>query len=174
MYKIQERYISSGRFYNNLGTMDFSPYMSIPAALKFRSDAGGEEAIMQYNHNLAYLGGQLLAAKFKTQVLQDKNQIGSMVDVRLPVDNTDDPKLTNSWWVDEQLTKYPRTFAPVYKHNGSFWTRVSAQIYNDITDFDVLAQQFVAICNELNSQNSSHNLTSDNSVLSHHSNLFRN
>ncbi|CAL8111417.1 unnamed protein product [Orchesella dallaii] len=141
------------------GTMDFSPYMSIPAALQFRRDAGGEEMIMQYNHNLAYFGGKVLASAFKTEVLQYKNQIGSMVDVRLPVDNPDNPKLTNGWWVNEQLTKHPETFSPAYKHNGRWWVRVSAQIYNDLSDFEVCAKHFLAICNELNG---SQNTTTDN------------
>ncbi|ODM97586.1 hypothetical protein Ocin01_09069 [Orchesella cincta] len=140
------------------GTMDFSSYMTVPAALQFRKEVGGEVAIMEYNHNLAYLGGQLLASAFNTEVLQEKNQIGSMVDVRLPVDNPDDPKLTPRWWVDEQLNmKYNQTFSPAYRHNGHWWVRVSAQIYNDLSDFDICAQHFLAICNDLNNGSSSTN-----------------
>lgn len=35
------------------GTADFTMYLTVPVALKFRRDIGGEERIMAYNHSLA-------------------------------------------------------------------------------------------------------------------------
>lgn len=139
--------------------MDYSSYMTVPTALQFRRDAGGEDVIMQYNHNLAYNGGNHMASRFGTRVMQNKDQMGSMVDVQLPVNNPQDPKLNAEWWIDEQLYKHPNTFSSVYYHNGHWWVRVSAQIYNDISDFETSAQHFLDICNELNaSQNETSNL----------------
>lgn len=35
------------------GTGDFTPYLTVPVALKFRRDIGGEERIMAYSHSIA-------------------------------------------------------------------------------------------------------------------------
>ncbi len=42
------------------GTMDYSAFMAFPAALQFRNQFG-DQAIIDYIHNLAVDGGQLLA-----------------------------------------------------------------------------------------------------------------
>lgn len=39
--------------YGWTGTQDWTPYMTIPAALKFRKSIGGEDRIMAYCHSLA-------------------------------------------------------------------------------------------------------------------------
>lgn len=140
------------------GTMDYSPYMTVPAALEFRQGLGGENEIMEYNKELAWIGGHLMADRLQTRVLQNWNQMGSMVDVQLPVKNVNNSLLeSGDWWVDKQLYKYTSTFSPVYKHNNLWWVRVSAQIYNDLSDFEVSAQHFKDICRELNEM--SNNLT---------------
>ncbi|CAL8111416.1 unnamed protein product [Orchesella dallaii] len=151
--QINSGYSQPANFQNEFfwtGTMDYSSYMTVPTALQFRREAGGEDVIMKYNHDLAYNGGRRMAELFGTSIMQDEEQIGSMVDVRLPVNNPDDSKLDGEWWIDEQLYRHPNTFSSVYKHNGSWWVRVSAQIYNDLSDFELSAQHFLDICNELN------------------------
>lgn len=134
--------------------MDFSPYMTVTAALKFREDVGGEQAIMSYNHKLAVDGGIYLANVFGTEVLQDDDQIANMIDVRLPIDNPDNPTIVGNFWIDTLLTRFPQVFAPAYKHGGKWWVRVSAQIYNDLDDFETLADVYSTICAELNGSNS--------------------
>lgn len=134
--------------------MDFSPYMSVPAALKFREDIGGEQVIMSYNHRLAVDGGTYLANVFGTEVLQNDDQIGNMVDVRLPINDPSNPIIVGNYWVDTLFNRFPHIFAPVYKHGEHWWVRVSAQIYNDLNDFELLADVFATICAELNGSNS--------------------
>lgn len=134
--------------------MDYSPYMTVPAALKFREEIGGEAVIMSYNHRLAVDGGNYLATVFGTEVLQDSDQIANMVDVRLPIDNPDDFELTPNFWIDTQLYRFPEVYATAYKHAGQWWIRVSAQIYNDLSDFKVLGNAFSTICHEINGKNS--------------------
>jgi hypothetical protein len=91
-----------------LGTMDYSPYMTVPAALKFRNEIGGEEAIRNYTHNLALQAGEYLAQRYGTEVLQTEEQLGCMVDVRLPVNYPDDPSIGGGFWIDTQLYQYPQ------------------------------------------------------------------
>lgn len=136
------------------GIMDYSPYMTIPAALQFREDVGGEAAIMEYNHRLAVDGGIYIKNIFGTEILQDDDQIGSMIDIRLPIDNVNDPRLTSSFWVDTLLDRFPQIYAPVYKHGNQWWIRISAQIYNDFDDFELLGNVFSTICSEINGNNS--------------------
>jgi len=131
------------------GTVDYSSYMTVPAALEFRR-AIGEDVIRNYTHQLALEGGQYLAERFGTEVLQKEEQMGSMVDVALPLDNPDDEILTGNFWIDTLFDKYD-VYASPYKYNGKWWIRVSAQIYTDLSDFEACAVAFLEICNEVNS-----------------------
>jgi len=140
--------------FHSFGTMDYSPFLTVTAALKFREDVGGEEAIMSYNHQLALAGGTYIANVFGTEVLQTEDQMGSMVDVRLPLDNPDDSRLTGAFWTDTLLYEHQEVFAPTYKHGGQWWIRISAQIYNDLTDFELLANAYSTVCNDLNGRKS--------------------
>lgn len=133
--------------------MDFSTYMTVPAAIKFREDVGGEQEVISYNHQLAVDGGTYLANVFRTEILQDEDQIANMVDVRLPINNADDPNLSDEFFLELFLTRFTQTFVTVYKHGGKWWIRTSAQIYNDITDFEVLSKVILTICNEINANN---------------------
>lgn len=132
------------------GTIDYSPYMTVPTALKFREEAGGEEVIMNYTHNLAIQGGNRMAEIFGTRVIQEEDQIGCMVDVQLPIGRLDDPRVKDgNWWIDQQLYgPHNYTFSSVYEHNGLFWVRMSTQIYNDLSDFEASAQHFLGIIND--------------------------
>lgn len=131
--------------------MDFSAYMTVPAALKFREDVGGELAIMSFNHKLAVDGGTYMANELKTEVLQAEAQIANIVDVRLPIRSPDNPRMNTNFWIETLLTRFPQIFVPAYKHGGQWWIRISAQIYNDLSDFEELAYVVTTICNEINS-----------------------
>lgn len=136
------------------GNMDYSPILTVTAALKFREDVGGEEAIMNYNHRLAIDGGTYLANLFGTEILQYLDQIGNMVDVRLPINNPNDGNLTPSFWSSSLFERFPHIFVPTNKIGDKWYIRVSAQIYNDLDDFEVLGNVFNTICNEINGNNS--------------------
>jgi selenocysteine lyase/cysteine desulfurase len=117
------------------GTMDYSAYQAFPAASQFRNKFG-DQAIMDYIHNLAVQGGQLLAEMWSTDLLVDPSMIGAMVNVRLPVNsNTNVTVLQN---LPQILLQKYNTWVPAYPFMGSWYTRVSAQIYNDLSDFKYL------------------------------------
>ncbi|KAG4065742.1 hypothetical protein HA402_012420 [Bradysia odoriphaga] len=133
--------------------MDFSSYMTVTAALQFREDVGGEEAIMSYTHQLAIDGGRYIANVLGTEVLQDDDQIANLVDVRLPLSNPDNVILSTKFWIDTMLVHFPHTFVPAHKHGGKWWIRISAQIYNDLTDFDALGEVITRVCHDINGRN---------------------
>lgn len=123
--------------------------MTIPAALRFRDDVGGEEAIMAYNDRLTVDGGTYIANVFGTEILQDLDQIANMVDVRLPIDNPEDPT-SPSFFTSIQFSRFPNIFGAVNKHGNHCFVRISAEIYNDLNDFEKLGNVFSTICNEIN------------------------
>jgi len=145
------------------GTMDYSSYLTVPAALKFREDVGGETAIMKYTHELAVAGGNYVADRFGTRVLQHEEQIASMIDVLLPLKNHDDPTLTYEFWMTTLLRNYT-AFAPPYKFYGKWWIRLSAQIYNDMDDFVKTADVFLELCDIINNKDNGLLDTFENSI----------
>lgn len=109
---------------------------------------------MKYNHDLAVKGGQVAAKILGTEVMEneDKSLTVNMVNVRIPLTHTtkSDAEIINLF-IDKMLYEH-QCMAPVYKHNNTWYTRLSAQVYNDITDFELVAKALLAICNELENQ----------------------
>ncbi|KAI1319360.1 hypothetical protein EDD11_004226 [Mortierella claussenii] len=134
------------------GTMDYSSMLSIEGALQFRQQYG-EKAIMNYTHKLAVQGGKVMAEILGTNVLTPHDQqVGSMVNVRLPINNINHPKIqTPDYLIRHLLDKY-NVYSPSFKHGGFFWTRVSAQIYLELSDFERLAYVWKQVIDDLNAE----------------------
>ena len=118
-----------------IGTLDYANMLSIEGGLAYRAQYG-DSAIMHYCHRLAIEGGQVMAQILGTNVLTTiDHQTGFLANVRLPIKDINHPKIaTPDFLIEYQQDKY-NVFAPLYKHGGSFWTRVSAQIYLELSDF---------------------------------------
>ncbi|KAI9366841.1 pyridoxal phosphate-dependent transferase [Zopfochytrium polystomum] len=54
------------------GTQDFTAFLCVPAAVEFRKQLGGEDAVMRYCHSLAIEGGRKVAAIWGTEVLGER------------------------------------------------------------------------------------------------------
>ncbi|GAA5810552.1 hypothetical protein MFLAVUS_003975 [Mucor flavus] len=135
------------------GTADFSNFMCINPAMEFRRSLGGEEAIMKYAHDLAVKGGEIAAKILETDVMEnaEKTLTVAMVNVRLPLKkpNVSDVEVVQVF-IDKLLYEH-NCMAPVYKHNDIWYTRLSAQVYNDVTDFEYVAKAILSVCKELES-----------------------
>ncbi|TFY57881.1 hypothetical protein EVG20_g8371 [Dentipellis fragilis] len=132
------------------GTRDPAPYLSITAALDFRSWLGGEAKIYAYCHSLALAGGQRLAELLGTELLDKTGaQTLTMVDVALPLSDAVPATPVVDEYIKETLLLEWNVYAAHYKHNGRWWTRCSAQIWNEISDFEYLGKAFAAICLEV-------------------------
>ncbi|KAJ9056672.1 hypothetical protein DSO57_1030583 [Entomophthora muscae] len=120
------------------GTIDFTCWLSSPAALNFRLGLGDAE-MRNYMHELAWQGGQKIASALKTEVLGLKHQTGFMVNVAFPfvLRPGIDAKFENLMW--EQF----KFRVKVFMYNHRTWIRVSAQIFLEMEDFDRLAQALV-------------------------------
>ncbi|KAH0833199.1 pyridoxal phosphate-dependent transferase [Lanmaoa asiatica] len=129
------------------GTIDYVPLLSISAAIDFREWLGGEHKINEYTHALAITGGKHLAERLGTSIMDpDGNLTLNMVNVELPVSgeiaSSDE---VHQIFVDVLLLQW-QTYAAAYKHNGKWWVRCSVQIWNEISDFDVIANALKDAC----------------------------
>ncbi|KAL3474936.1 aminotransferase family protein [Aspergillus californicus] len=125
-----------------VGTTDYTACACVPDALQFRERVcGGEEKIYEYLESLAKEAGDIVADKLGTEVLRlpvkitrYRNGEGNGKGL---VHKADVPSLTR--WIERQLIEV-RTFVPVFPHGEWLWTRLSAQIYLEKSDFEWLGE----------------------------------
>lgn len=122
-----------------IGTQDFSPYLAITAAYEFRQKLGGEKAIRQYCDTLAIAVGKKASTQWGTSVL---GTAGAMVTVELPIPedflhsaSADQKQQLFQLICDHPLTR--GTYVPPAYHNGKMYVRFSAQVYNELEDYQV-------------------------------------
>ncbi|KAI9255617.1 pyridoxal phosphate-dependent transferase [Phascolomyces articulosus] len=134
------------------GTVDFSTYLCIIAALDFRASLGGEERIQKYCNDLARQGGELVAKTLGTEVLEncDKTLTVAMTNVRLPFENKQqlsDGEVIKRI-IDKCIYKHNTVCSP-YKHNDTWYVRLSAQVYLDLDDFEYFAKVIKHVLKDL-------------------------
>lgn len=79
--------------------------------------------------------GHYLAAQWNTQVLVTDALVGCMVNIQLPIT---DPTAAAS--LTQRLLDDYNMYIVVYPLQGAFWTRLSAQIYLEQSDFVALGR----------------------------------
>ena len=159
--------------FEDLATDDYSAYICVPAALKFRREVcGGEDAIMSYCHTLANEAGDLLADALGTEVLQEpdlkpgeKSNMRQccMTTIRLPIgvaegDNdlqgamevlsSEDADIALKFMMQSLVTKHD-TFVPIFRYGSWLWFRISAQVFLEKSDFEWLADILRVLCKKV-------------------------
>jgi hypothetical protein len=119
--------------------------------LDFRQWLGGEHKINEYTHNLAIAGGKHLANLLGTSVMDPDGDLTLnmvrgcfvlllflrfmfpvQVNVELPIPgNIKYSDEINSLLLNTLLVEW-NTYAAHYYHNGKWWTRCSAQVWNEV------------------------------------------
>lgn len=152
-----------GHLFEQVSTIDTSPYLCILEALKFRKEiCGGEEQVRAYCIGLAKEGGDLMAHLMSTEVL--KNTTGTLqeccfTNVKLPLDIDQEASGTGesggivdgnaqavAIWMTEKSVHEFDTYIAVRYYAGAFWTRLSGQIYLDLSDFAWAAGVLLELC----------------------------
>jgi len=120
-----------------VGTRDPSAHLSAPAAIALFQEWGAE-AIRRYNHELAWNGAQRLAQRWGTTFDTPEPLIGTMVTVTLPeaLGRTREEALA----LRDVLLFEDRIEVQVHAYRGRVQARISAQVYNDMEDFDRLGE----------------------------------
>lgn len=138
-----------------VSTNDTTPYVCVPAALKFRRDVcGGEDNIREYCERIARQGGLRMASIFGTEVLENKSRTlrrCCFTNVKLPLSlvelgatASEGTKIAK--WIQEKTPQEYETYIPTKFFQGGFWSRVSGQIYLSLEDFDWAAKTLLELC----------------------------
>ena len=96
------------------------------------------ESVLAYIHQLAWDAGQILTTCWGTTLDAPQAMIGAMVTVPLPESAGSTP--ADATKLRLQLLVEDRIEVPVHAWRGRLWTRVSAQVYNERSDVERLAE----------------------------------
>jgi len=126
------------------GTDDNSSYLSVVAAVKVFK-AYGSDKIMNYGHQLALTVGHKCATLWGTELLASDEQFGMMVSVRVP----DVEGISHSWTLANKIHFYLRQKHKIEAQfvvvNGKIQIRISAHMYHQESDYDLMAQTILEI-----------------------------
>ncbi|ANZ75306.1 BA75_03172T0 [Komagataella pastoris] len=141
------------------GTFSYAGIDCIPAALEFRKTVcGGEEKINGYCFELAKDAANHIAKQWNTSVLENaKGTISTtMSNVEVPIndqvlqflknDKKNIVKLRKT--IDPIMLKEYSTLLPSIFHNGKLWVRFSAQVYNELSDYEYASDTFLKLLGE--------------------------
>eukprot|EP01017_Pseudomicrothorax_dubius_P005914 TRINITY_DN11607_c0_g1_i3.p1 TRINITY_DN11607_c0_g1~~TRINITY_DN11607_c0_g1_i3.p1 ORF type:complete len:218 (-),score=38.65 TRINITY_DN11607_c0_g1_i3:6-599(-) len=120
----------------------YGAILAINEAFEFRQKFG-EEEIMRYNRDLAWKAANRMSEIWGTELLVRNSTLqAALVNIRMP---TDDPKVAA--WISEQLLLRFNTYLPPITFNGKVYTRISANIFNELADFEYGAYSVLNLLN---------------------------
>ncbi|EPS35204.1 hypothetical protein H072_11444 [Dactylellina haptotyla CBS 200.50] len=138
------------------GTVDMTTYLSVPAAIKFREEIGGEDAIVNYCNTLAFEGGAEVAKILGTEIMTPDASSPdggrcAMVNIRLPLLPIPQSEVESVYHTfTKEIGTKENTFVQVYVHHGAWWVRLSAQVYLETKDFIWIAEILKRECDGIN------------------------
>jgi isopenicillin-N epimerase len=119
-----------------VGTRDPSPWLAAPDGIAFLRELGAA-AIWRHNHELAIGAARMLADRWGTRVEIDDRHLGFMAAVPLPVHLGTAPdqaaRLRDRLLFDHAIE------VQVHAACDRLWARISAQVYNEMSDYERLA-----------------------------------
>jgi isopenicillin-N epimerase len=118
------------------GTADRTAFLCANAAIAFHRRLGGP-ALMARNAALATEAVALLCRRLDTEPSQENAMRGAMGVVRVPVAGPATPDRATE--LRHRLLDQ-RADAPLHFANGGIWLRISAYAYNEIDDYEQLAE----------------------------------
>ncbi len=119
------------------GTRDLSPWLAINSAIDFYKGFG-EAEVKSYMHNLAWSSAEMIAEEWGVELNLKKDMFASMVPIPLPgtVKGGDEERieLVKMLWEKYQVE------VAITDPTDFLWARISAQIYNEESDYKRLAE----------------------------------
>ncbi|USP74079.1 uncharacterized protein yc1106_01353 [Curvularia clavata] len=149
--------------FDYVATMDYTPYLCIPAALEFRTQVcGGEAKIREYCYDIARKGGEVVAEILGTSILTTKSETMrqcAFANVELPIvfkkkEEVDSSKgeldiddaVKVAAWIKRTAAMEKDTYFQTALHAGKLWVRLSGQIYLEEDDFKWAAPRLLELC----------------------------
>jgi isopenicillin-N epimerase len=123
--------------FDHVATNDPTSYLAAPEGIALLRE-WQFESVLAYIHQLAWDAGQMLATCWDTALDAPRAMIGAMVTVPLPESAGSTP--ADATKLRLQLLVEDRIEVPVHAWRGRLWTRVSAQVYNERSDVERLAE----------------------------------
>jgi isopenicillin-N epimerase len=119
-----------------LGTDDYTPYLSVPAAVRFLEGLGWER-IRSHNRALASEGGAVVRRSLGVDPVVDEAFSGPMTLVALPAGLADTEEDAGSLWT--RISEELRAEVAVSVAGNRGFLRLSAHVYNAPAEFERLA-----------------------------------
>jgi isopenicillin-N epimerase len=124
-----------------VGTRDPSPWLAAPEGIAFLKELG-VAAVRAYNHGLAWDAARLLGDRWGTTFGVPEAHVPSMVTVPAPerfgATRDDATRLRDALLFEDEIEVH------AHAAYGRVWIRVSAQVYNDRSDVERLAEAVAA------------------------------
>jgi isopenicillin-N epimerase len=122
------------------GTGDFSAKLSVPAAIEF-VEALGVVRCREHLRGLARDAAQMICDAWGVVLPAPLSMCHSMVTIPLPIDEVASAEGVARWRL--KLLNEHGIEAPIHPINGKLHVRISAQVYNEMSDYEKLARVFV-------------------------------
>jgi len=120
------------------GTRDLSPWLSTDSAIDFYESFGSSN-VKKYMHNLAWGSAEMLAKEWGVDLNLERGMFASMVPIPIPgnVCGGDDERVS----IVKRLWEKHKVEVAVTDPSSSdqLWIRISAQIYNEESDYQKLS-----------------------------------
>lgn len=124
-----------------IGTRDPTPWLCFEAAARAHDGLGGPD-LMAHNRDVAADGARMIASALNVQVAGTPETRAAMAAFMLSEHGGD---AEHAMRFRHALAREHRIMAPTYAFAGRLWLRISAQIYNELADYEHL----VAACEML-------------------------
>jgi isopenicillin-N epimerase len=125
------------REFDHTATSDPTSFLAAPDGIALLRE-WDFDACVRYMHGLAWQAGEILTGRWGTLFATPREMVGSMVTVPLPeaagATDADAANLRLALLVEDRIE------VQLHAWRGRLWTRVSAQIYNDVEDITRLGE----------------------------------
>jgi len=133
---------SFARAFDWPGTRDFSAWLALTESIAFHRRLGGE-ALMRRNGELAASAADLLYQAWGVAPAAPAGMRAAMVTLPLPTSQPGTRALAER--VHDRLIDEYGVEVPVSDFGGGLWVRISAQCYNELSDYERLADAILRI-----------------------------
>lgn len=127
-----------------VGTRDPSSWLAVPAAIEFYRRIG-DGAVRRHNQDLARRAADLLMQRLGTGPASPASMRGAMATIELPTKLPGEVEVGRA--LNARIWDKHRIEVPIFAFAGKLWVRISAQVYNELAEYETLAE---ALKKELN------------------------